>query len=198
MRAPPPAVVQPNSSIVMCMWYTADIERGLFDRSVREGVLSARVLQAVSRPRYPVTLYESEPVRVAVTRMGVAALWTLHVALRLEPVLGRYAPLYPAAGDDGSDDSLTRPSPYVFKLSAMMHSLRRNARVVFLDNDVYVLAPNFAHTLLAFTLQVSDLAMPLAPGRLTWEVHCATATAHLPSLRHTPRRRFDLSRHRWR
>jgi len=113
MRAPPPAVAQPNSSIVMCMWYTADLERGLFDRSVREGVLSARVLQAVSLPRYPVTLYESEPVRVAITRMGVAALWASHVALRLDPVLGRHAPLYPAAGDDGSDYSLARPSPYV-------------------------------------------------------------------------------------
>jgi hypothetical protein len=170
MRVPLPVVPLPNSSIVMCMWYTVNMERRLFDINVREGILSARVLRAVSRPLYPVTLYESEPVRVLVTRIGAAALWGSHVALRLDPVLRLHVPVYRAAGDDGSDASIVRPSPYVFKLSAMMHSLRRNARVVFLDNDVYVLAPNFAHTLLAFTLQVSDVAMPLAPGRSEWEV----------------------------
>ena len=58
---------------------------------------------------------------------------------------------------------LARSAPYLFKLSAL---LRVDApRALFLDCDLLVLQRSFAAEMLRSVLAVSDVAMPIDPGR---------------------------------
>jgi hypothetical protein len=52
---------------------------------------------------------------------------------------------------------------YLHKLSGLLQT--PFGRTLYLDCDVLVIAPNFAHDLLTRALRVADVAMPLDPGR---------------------------------
>lgn len=124
------------------------------EQVVREGLSSASALRATMEPSYPIVLMANERALALLDsrkRTGTASPFDHARLVDLDPRLqnASFAHIITHA--------------YLFKLSCLMHS--PFDRSVFLDCDVLVLHPAFVHDLLYKALSVSDVAMPLDPGR---------------------------------
>jgi hypothetical protein len=124
------------------------------DQVVREGLSSASALRATMEPSYLIDLMANERALALLdsrTRSGTASPFDHARLVDLDPRL------------QNASFAHMSTHAYLFKLSCLMHS--PFDRSVFLDCDVLVLHPAFVHDLLYKALSVSDVAMPLDPGR---------------------------------
>lgn len=151
------------------------VPRGPDKRAVREAVSFVRHTRAVMRPRLPLQLFADSVTRRRLDSpspqwtfgcANASRLWdyhadahTLHSAL--QPLVQR------AQRGQGEGQGPPGASPRDFfwlsKFNAMLSA--RFERSLYMDTDVYVLQPVFAHALLTHGLGVHDVAAVIDPGR---------------------------------
>lgn len=152
----------PNAcGVLMCMHTHGRPAKDL--AFVREGVLAARVLRAVSRPAHPLALLATDDAR-ALLSAAEAALWDVHRPLRLSGAIGRMQQAMQRR-QNGWSRSWEKPArlSFVHKLQALLET--PFARTVFVDCDLFVLDASLVDGLLTQTLRIAELAMPLDPWR---------------------------------
>jgi len=124
-------------------------------RLITEAIASAEQLRLRMRPTYPTMLFANDEALALIRARGKLSLWSAgHRRLTLPDTLLQRR----AASRTGS-----RPSPFAFKLAAMLAT--EWEATLFLDADLFVLEPALVHTLLTSTLRLADLAAPVVPGR---------------------------------
>jgi hypothetical protein len=167
-----------STAVVLFAMYCSSAHVGSA-RVVLEGVEAARQLRRVASPAVPTLLYANHHAMALLPSQENP--WDERIEMGLDP---RVQAWMAALSARRRRALLLRAAPYLFKLSALLH-VRADA-ALFLDCDVLVLQPAFAHDMLHSVLRVADVAMPLDPGR---EPHLtdgtppwATATAGPPPL----------------
>ena len=140
-------------------------------RVIREAYASAQLLQRTARPAYPTLLMANRVAREELSSLSAkhgTSPWsearTLSLDRRLVP--------------HGNTNKFARNDPrraYLAKLSGLLSSGFN--RTVYLDCDVFVIAPTLVHDLFERALGVAELAMPLDPGRAA---HLAPSVASRP------------------
>lgn len=128
---------------------------------LREALAAATSLRRASRAAIQVELMASRSAlqmlatRETQTQKAWDTVRELVLAPRVQALLAKkHAAPFPP-GD--------ARNAYLHKLSALL--LSRFERTLYLDLDVVVLSPTFAHDILRRALRVADVAMPLDPGR---------------------------------
>ena len=127
--------------------------RGAHRAVLREALASATHLRRTLRPRLPLDLLANKAAHDTLEKMSTrrAGLpWDSRRYLTLDVRLKGMSRTFPA--DDVRN-------AYLHKLSGLLAS--RFDRTLYLDCDVVVLTPGFAHSLLKSALAVADVAMPL-------------------------------------
>ena len=124
------------------------------ERVVREGHASASQLRKVMQPTFKLELLANQRADTLLQKWSeVAQPWDAKRIVGLHPRIAQLG-----GSLDGDD-----VAAYYFKLSGLL-STRFN-RTVFLDCDIFVLRPSLVQQLLFNALSVSDVAMPIDPGR---------------------------------
>ncbi len=142
--------------------------------SVQEGMRSAQTLQKIMNPRYPMLLLCNAKIVDALGGVERARLYWDDVRL-----LNESAAMYAVNAPERDEISalltpMGRDGAMLLKLYAYMQS--PFDRTVFLDSDVFVLAPSLIDSLLMHTLQFADLAAPVDP------FHTDTPSEHAPMI----------------
>ena len=146
-----------SCGIVNCM-YTPS-RSTLPSPLIEEGVVSAVWLRRKIQRTYHVTLFASSHALIALDAHEYASIhqpWDDRQELVLHPQFNRTLATAPAS-------SANTTLPYLYKLSALLASPYN--RTMFFDCDVFVAMPSLVHDLLAHSLTVADVAMPIDPGR---------------------------------
>jgi hypothetical protein len=129
------------------------------ERVVREGIEAAHALSQVMHPRYPMELLVNARAMALVEKFqrtyASKGPWARVRQHTIEPWVNELNVTLASSDTMG----------YLFKLTALLRS--SFARTVFIDCDVFVIRPTLIHGLLNGALRVSDIAMPLDPGRTT-------------------------------
>ena len=130
-------------------------------QSLCEGLRNVGYLRTVMQPTYPLELHVNIHAATRLTKMRPAwrSLWDSVRPLSLSPELHAVQITRRTASARASE-------PYLYKLAALMNTAFSSA--LFLDNDIRVIDPSLVHALLTSGLRVSDVAMPLDPGRGAW------------------------------
>ena len=152
----------------MSMYMRSDDELML-----QEGVRAASLLRQVMSPAYPMALFANAPAREAIARVDASSLWDICRDLQFPPELQqalqpfdrhnrtrRFGHLFWEAQRPSLN---TRHNGWLLKLAALLSA--GFSRVVYIDNDVYVVRPSLVHSLLSQTLRFADVAAPLDPAR---------------------------------
>jgi hypothetical protein len=134
---------------------------------VRELISAARLLRRTLRPAPPIEVLANDAASLSID----------HLLPRTAPRPWQYQRLLTLG------DRMPRPRfattdvryAYLHKLAGLAQT--RFNRTLYLDCDVHVIAPSFAHDLLAHALAVADVAMPLDPGRAAHLVPAESAGA---------------------
>ena len=126
-------------------------------RIITEAIASAEQLRLRMRPTYPTMLFANDEALALIRARGKLSLWSAgHRRLMLPDTLLQLH-------DASRTGSKGRPSPFAFKIAAMLAT--EWEATLFLDADLFVLEPALVHTLLTSTLRFADLAAPIVPGR---------------------------------
>ena len=119
------------------------------------------------QPVLPMLLFSSPGELTVLQRKGAAALWDIHLNLtmdaRVQPVHRAWQRKANCSSVSICPSATAWQSISFWKTSALIQTPFE--RTLFLDNDVYVLQPSFVYGLLAQTLRVSDIAMPINVDR---------------------------------
>lgn len=141
-----------GAGVLMCVHLDAAAERApLLD----EAPVAAAQLRRVMRPAYPLLLLANHHALAALNGSAVRTAFDRARELKLDDRIRSL--------DHGTWRGARAARPYLMKLSCLLQSDFN--RTLFIDCDTFVLRPSLVHHMLNDVLTVSDIAMPLDPGR---------------------------------